>query len=71
MGASCCSARDNHGGGRSKARIKAVSDKSRAALTQLQQRTKQMEMMVEKIIALGKPWTDPEFPPKSSSLYDP
>lgn len=43
MGA-CCSARDNHGGSRSKPRIKAVSDKSRAALTQLQQKTKAMEM---------------------------
>ena len=28
-------------------------------------------MNVEKIIAQGKPWTDSEFPPELSSLYDP
>ena len=27
--------------------------------------------MVQKTIARGKPWTDPEFPPAAKSLYDP
>ena len=30
-----------------------------------------MELFVHKTIAEGKPWTDPDFPPQQSSLYDP
>jgi hypothetical protein len=28
-------------------------------------------MFVESVIATGKPWTDPDFPPHISSLFDP
>ena len=30
-----------------------------------------MKLQVDKIIGTGKPWTDAEFPPDRSSLYDP
>jgi len=30
-----------------------------------------MEKMVQETIAKGKPWTDPDFKPERSSLYDP
>jgi len=30
-----------------------------------------MERFVEETIAKGKPWTDPDFQPCESSLYDP
>jgi len=29
-----------------------------------------MKAFLERTIASGKPWTDPEFPPDKSSLYD-
>ena len=67
MGA-CCSSRDNSM--RPKINVKASSQKSREALTLQARKTKEMEMFVEKTIALGKPWTDPDFPPERSSLYD-
>jgi len=30
-----------------------------------------MERFVQETIAKGQPYTDPEFPPQRSSLYDP
>ncbi len=64
----CCSTR---GTGRPKPTIKAVSDKSRAALAALKKKTSEMERFVEETIAKGKPFTDPDFGPQISSLYDP
>ena len=29
-----------------------------------------MKLQVDKIIGIGKPWSDDEFPPNGSSLYD-
>ena len=65
----CCSTRDGHS--RPRPRVKAISNKSLVALTNLAKKTKEMETMVENIITAGKPWTDKDFPPRSSSLYDP
>jgi len=31
----------------------------------------QARKFVEGVIQIGKPWTDPEFPPEMSSLFDP
>lgn len=30
-----------------------------------------MDAFVRKTISAGKPWTDPDFPPQASSLYNP
>jgi len=64
----CCSTRDT---GRVKPNVKAVSEKSKAALSSFKQQQTELEIFVEKTIALEKPWTDPQFEPKISSLVDP
>ena len=69
MGA-CCSTREGKDR-RPKPIVKAVSAKSRVALENLKKKTAEMEAFVRKTIEAGKPWTDPEFPPERSSLYDP
>ena len=66
----CCSTR-SEGGTRPKVNVKASSQKSLEALNQLSKKTKEMKMFVDKTISLGKPWTDTDFPPERSSLYDP
>ena len=68
MGA-CCSSRDNNS--RPKASIVAMSAKSRKAIDDKRKKSAEMERFVQETIAKGKPWTDPEFPPERSSLYDP
>ena len=30
-----------------------------------------LELLADQIIAAGKPWTDPDFPPESRSIVDP
>ena len=70
MGA-CCSQRDNYGGKRPKANIRALSEKSVKRLQHQKEKHAEMEQFVQKTIALGKPWTDPDFKPERSSLYDP
>ena len=67
MGA-CCSSRD--GSMRSKPNIRAVSEKSRQALANDQLKNSKLESFVQMTIDAGKPWTDPDFPPQKSSLYD-
>jgi len=37
----------------------------------LKKKTSEMERFVEETIAKGQPWTDPDFRPDESSLYDP
>ena len=68
MGA-CCSTRDNHT--KPKPTVRAVSTKAQSAIEKLRKSASEMEHLVQKTIALGKPWTDPDFPPERSSLYDP
>jgi len=68
MGA-CCSSRDNNS--RPKTSVVAVSAKSRKAIDEAKRRSVELERFVQETIAKGKPWTDPEFPPQRSSLYDP
>ena len=65
----CCSSRD--GGGRSRTNPVAVTARSMAAMEGLRKKQIDMEAFVQKIISEGKPWTDPDFPPERSSLYDP
>ena len=51
--------------------VVTVSNKSRAAIQKMEQAQADLERSVEEIIAKGKPWTDPDFPPEIKSLYDP
>lgn len=51
--------------------VVTVSNKSRAAIQKMEQAQADLERSVEEIIAKGKPWTDPDFPPEVKSLYDP
>ena len=64
----CCSSR---GRPPAKPTIVTVSSKSRNAIQKLEEKQAQMERFVQSTIQKGKPWTDPEFPPEQSSLYDP
>lgn len=61
MGA-CCSSRDNNS--RPKTHLVAVSDKSKAVIEKTKKKHAEMEHFVQETIAIGKPWTDPEFPPE-------
>ena len=70
MGA-CCSSRDGGSSRKAPPKVKAISDRSRAALQKQQSKVSSMKKMLNETIAVGKPWTDPEFPPERSSLYDP
>ena len=54
-----------------KAPIVTVSNQSRNAIAKLEQDEKNMEKFVQDTIASGKPYTDPDFPPEQSSLFDP
>ena len=65
----CCSSRDNTRL-KAKVNIKAVSQKSQAALDKQKAKSLAMERQMYEIIQMGKPWTDPEFPPERKSLYD-
>ena len=40
-----------------------------AALNKQKEKSAAMEKMVQQVIAKGKPWTDPDFPPDLSSIY--
>jgi len=37
----------------------------------MEENSANMERFVQETIAIGKPWTDPEFPPETKSLYNP
>jgi len=67
MGGLCCS----RGKDAVKMPVIAVSNKSRAAIQKMQQEKIELERFVQETIAKGRPWTDPDFPPERSSLYDP
>ena len=69
MGA-CCTTRSDIRK-RPKANIRAVSEKSLNALKQHNDKSAQMERFVQETIAKGKPFTDPDFKPDRSSLYNP
>ena len=63
----CCSSRE-----KIPARgIVTTSDLTRAKVDKIEQESKDMEKYVLKVINEGKPWTDKDFPPELSSLYDP
>ena len=64
----CCSARQKDA---LKQPVVAVSSKSRAAIQRLEAQQAELERYVQAVIAKGQPWTDPDFPPNQSSLYDP
>ena len=51
--------------------VVTVSNKSRAAIQEMEQKEVDMERFVQETIAKGKPWTDPDFPPEQESLWDP
>lgn len=54
-----------------KAPIVTVSNQSRNAIRKLEQQEADMEKFVQATIEKGRPYTDPDFPPNQSSLYDP
>lgn len=68
MGGVCCSQR---GKDRIRTPIVTISNKSRAEVQKKYQKEVDLELMVQKTIARGKPWTDQDFPPTVKSLYDP
>lgn len=51
--------------------VVTISNRSRAAIRKMEEDELDMERFVQETIMKGKPWTDPEFQPKKSSLYDP
>ena len=40
-------------------------------MSAIEKETKKLESFVASVIAEGKPWTDPDFPPELKSLIDP
>ena len=54
-----------------KAPIVTVSNQSRNAIAKMEMDEQNMEKFVWETIAKGKPYTDPDFAPEQSSLYDP
>lgn len=71
MGVCCSSRKDATSGSSNRKNLVAVSKKSRMALEALDAKNDELERFVQATIAAGKPWTDPDFPPNSSSLVDP
>ena len=67
MGTSCCGARD----GPPKKKTVAQTAKSQEAVSRMTAKTLEIEKFVMDTIQSGKKWTDPAFPPKINSLYDP
>ena len=66
----CCSSRGSGAGG-SRPSMIAVSKKTKKLVREMDQKSSDMERQVNEIIARGEPFTDSEFPPRTSSLYDP
>ena len=67
MGTACCT-------GREKIPAKGIvttSPQTKAKVNAIESETKKLEAFVAAVIAEGKPWTDPEFPPELKSLIDP
>ena len=66
----CCSSTRTKDG-RMKTPVVTISNRSRAVIRKMEENELDMERFVQETIMKGKPWTDQEFPPKTSSLYDP
>ena len=54
-----------------KTKVVTQSEKSARAVTRMNEKTLQMEKFVMEVIQKGKPWTDPDFPPRIESLHNP
>lgn len=65
----CCASRDK--GDIKRTTIGVSNAKAAAAVNRMKEENAKIEKFVTRIIAEGKPWTDPEFPPKLQSLFDP